>query len=259
MKKPYCFIIPHGGYKVPEELSDLCQLDDLELFFEADTGANDCFNLHQIGTVIHTPIHRLFIDVDRDPYALPPRTQNGVIKTHSLQKKHIFEKGVFPDEIAIAGMIKRYWHPFHARIEHAIKTSRFVVVCHTVMPVAPPAAKDAGFPRPVITIENIVSNGADTITCEQEKTLKLLQLCKKAFAPEKYSATTPFCIGRPAHRYIMHRYAKNLIPTVRLSLSKALFLNEKYFDAENLTIDSQRMHSIKERFYDCFDAFSRFI
>ncbi len=259
MKKPYLFIIPHGGYKVPDELAELCVLSPLELFFEADTGAVECFTLNQIGTVISTPIHRLFIDVDRDPYLLPPKTHNGVIKITTSQKKGIFPQGVFPDEIAIAGMIKRYFFPFHSRIEQAIKTSRFIVVCHTVAPVAPPVAIDAGSPRPIITLEHIVSNGSNITTCDETLTLKLLGILKKAFTGERYTVTTPFCIGSPTKRYIMQRYTKHLLPVIRISLSKALFLNEKYFDPHTLSIDPQRIQSIQERLYECFDTFSKYI
>ncbi|MCX8123667.1 MAG: N-formylglutamate amidohydrolase [Spirochaetes bacterium] len=259
MKKPFCFIIPHGGYKVPDELADFCTLSELELFFEADTAACECFALKEIGTVITTPVHRLFIDVDRDPYSLPPKAHNGVIKTVTSQKKQIFPPGIFPDEIAIAAMIKRYWFPFHSRIEQACKTSRFIIVCHTIAPVAPPIAPDAGSPRPIITLEHGASNGSDITTCDQTAALKLLGLLKKAFAGEKYTVTTPFSIGTPAKRYIMYRYAKHLLPIIRISLSKALFLNEKYFDPHTLSIDPQRIQSIQQRLYECLHTFSKYI
>lgn len=259
MKKPYLFIIPHGGYKVPDELAELCVLSQLELFFEADSGAGECFKLKELGTVISTPVHRLFIDVDRDPYSLPPKSNNGVIKTVTSQRKQIFPPAVFPDEIAIAGMIKRYWFPFHSRIEQVLGASRFIVVCHTVAPVAPPVAADAGSPRPIITLEHIVSNGSDITTCDETLTVKLLGIFKKAFAGEKYTVTTPFCIGNPAKRYIMYKYAKHLVPMIRISLSKALFLNEKYFDPQTLTIDPQRIQSIQQRLYECFEAFARYL
>ncbi len=244
---------------MPDELSQLCTLSELELFFEADTAAHDCFALKEIGTVISMPVHRLFIDVDRDPYSLPPKTYNGVIKTTTSHKKEIFQPGIFPDEIAIAAMIKRYWLPFHSRIEQALKTSRFIVVCHTVAPVAPPVAKDAGSPRPIITLEHITTNGANITTCDETATLKLLGILKKAFAGEKYTVATPFSVGTPAKRYIMHRYAKHLLPIIRISLSKALFLNEKYFDPETLSIDPQRIQSIQQRLCECFHTFSKYI
>lgn len=259
MKKPYLFIIPHGGYNVPDELAELCMLSQLELFFEADTGATECFKLKELGAVISTPVHRLFIDVDRDPYMLPPKSNNGVIKTATSQKKQIFPAGIFPDEIAIAGMIKRYWFPFHSKIEQALGTSRFIVVCHTVAPVAPPVAADAGSPRPIITLEHITSNGSDITTCDETLTVKLLGILQKAFAGEKYTVTAPFCIGRPAKRYIMYKYAKHLLPIIRISLSKALFVNEKYFDPQTLTIDPERIQCIQQRLYECFEAFIRFM
>ena len=261
MEKPYCFIIPHGGYQIPEELAQLCVLNDLELFFEADTCANDLFDLHQIGTVIHTSIHRLFIDVDRDPYTLPPRSSNGVMKMHTSQKKLMFTSGVFPDEIAIAAMMKRYWFPFHNSIEHAVKSksTRCIIVCHTTMPVAPPVAHDAGVPRPIIAIENGVTNGSDIITCEETIALKLLSFFQKAFGSEDCTVTSPFVIAKPAQRYIMQRYAKHKIPIIRVALSKSLFLNEKYFDPQNLSIDSHRTQHIQERLHDCFSKFARFI
>lgn len=259
MKKPYLFIIPHGGYKVPDELADLCVLSQLELFFEADTGASECFKLKELGSVISASVHRLFIDVDRDPYSLPPKSHNGVMKTVTSQKRQMFPSGIFPDEIAIAGMIKRYWLPFHNRIEQALGATRFIVVCHTVAPVAPPVAYDAGSPRPIITLEHIASNGSDIITCDETLTVKLLGILQKAFAGEKYTVTTPFCIGKPAKRYIMYKYAKHLVPMIRISLSKALFLNEKYFDPHTLTIDSQRIQNIHQRLYECFEAFTKYL
>jgi hypothetical protein len=89
--------------------------------------------------------------------------------------------------------------------------------------------------------------------------LKLLSFFQKAFGSEDCTVAAPFVIAKPAQRYIMQRYAKHQIPIIRVALSKALFLNEKYFDPHSLSVDSNRIQHIQERLHDCFSKFARYI
>ncbi|TFH42908.1 MAG: hypothetical protein E4G96_02420, partial [Chrysiogenales bacterium] len=116
MKKirlPILVIIPHGGYTIPEELSGYEAVGTFDLFIQSDSCANEIFSFgDRVTGTVDTGISRLFVDLDRPYTALRPG-QDGVIKRTALDGKSVFIEDQFPDEIAIANILQRYYLPFH--------------------------------------------------------------------------------------------------------------------------------------------------
>jgi len=254
MNLPILIIIPHGGYRVPEELSGYENVNEFDLFLSADTCAREIFDFRESASaVVDSAVSRLFIDTDRHFEQLPPGDPDGVIKTVTTFRKNIFKTGFMPDSTAVANLLRRYYHSFHESIEKALskKNIRLILDCHTVLAAAPASSPDAGSPRPVVRLDNIITSGNSQVKTCDDGFMKLLhETIKKNFSGEKESAGNAFETGSgPVKGYIAEQYGATDIPLVRISLSRALFLNETYFSYDYLRVDDIRIRSIRQNLW----------
>jgi N-formylglutamate amidohydrolase len=252
-KLPILVIIPHGGREVPDEFSGLIQIDDFGIFIESDAYANDLFDFKNVQAKFDTNISRLFIDLDRDPAFITNNTPDGVIKKESISGRKVFREGVYPDDIAFSNILKRYYTPFHNSIRQSITGGeiKFILECHTMMPVGPRFAKDAGKPRPLINIENIIDRESrPRLTCTQEKAEYFLSCFKKYFSSEEFTVSAKFSLNKPKSAgFILEKYGQHKIPMLRFSISSSLYLNDKFFNYEHLTIDKKRIMELKGKIW----------
>lgn len=261
-KLPILIIVPHGGNKVPSELLGHEAVNEFDLFIQSDTCANELFAFDKnILAKIDTNISSLFIDLDRPFNAIPPGNHDGVMKLTTFNEKKIFREKTLPDDLAISNMVKRYYLPFHETIEKIIKTGdvRLILECHTFMAVAPRTARDAGAPRPVILLENQATYNNETVnTCDDPLTLNLLDTLRKAFSNENESIIEKCLLSKyPSKGHILNTYGPGNIPMIRLSLSKALFLNDDYFSYDYLRVDEIRIMQLKEKLWSAIERFYR--
>ena len=252
MKKiPVLIVIPHGGYRVPEELAEFAAVEDSDILLSADTCANDLFCADDLcAAVLNTHISRLFVDVDRAPLDIPPKTPDGVIKTETVFGREIFPEGVFPDEIALTGLLKRYYFPFHSTLKK-IRTSgdiQLILECHTVHAVGPKHAYDKNRPRPVISLQNTIEKDGKIIeTAPLETVQEILAAFKKSLSGEEAADSGSFRISDiPSQGYLMQKHS-GTIPYVRLNLSRGLFLNESYFNYDYGKIDQIRIDELRKK------------
>ena len=261
-KHPILIIVPHGGYQIPEELSEISAVDDFSLFIEADTCANEIFDLRQsVAAVVNSRISRLFVDTDRPYSALPKKETDGVIKTLSLSGKQVFTDKCFPDDIAVSAIIKRYYESFHETIREILETGeiKLIIDCHTVMPIGPKNAKDADMPRPIISVENrIIKNGNIARTCSDNMAEAFLKVLEDSFTKEKDGIDNPYIFKKEVcSGYIMEEYGQSRINMLRLNISKSLFLNEKHFSLDFMKVDELRLAEINRKIKNALKHFSR--
>ncbi len=260
-KVPVLIIIPHGGIIVPDELSGYEQIDRFGLFIESDCCANDLFGFDTIDSIkkIDSQISHMFVDLDRPPQAIPPKTDDGVIKKESLSGRKIFKDRVFPDEIAISNILKRYYFPFHNTIEKIIETGdiKMIFECHTMMPVGPRNSFDPGKPRSLINAVNIASTDDSSIhTCTDDLVKEFLTIVNRAFNSEEATVAGKTAYNKPKFEgYILDKYGPCGIPFIRLSVSKSLFLNDKYFSYEYMKVDELRINELKNKIWSGIDKF----
>ncbi|HPJ38443.1 MAG TPA: N-formylglutamate amidohydrolase [Spirochaetota bacterium] len=256
MKKlPILIVIPHGGYCVPEELEGYQNVTPFDILFEADTCANELFSFDEyVAAKINTDVSRLFVDVDRDHLAVPPAFADGVIKRVTSQDKEVFTDDVFPDEIAISNLIQRYYVPFHETIDKIARTGavRCVLICHTMKVVAPSAAADRGRPRPLVTVNSVVTRGDDIIsTAPDDLARGLLDSFRKELGSENATVAERFSLNSPLFGSHIHKKLSRYdIPVLTVAVSRSLFFNEKYFSYEYLTVDELRIRQLRERLYN---------
>ena len=261
VKAPILIIIPHAGLKVPEELSGYEEVAPFNIFFESDAGVDLLFSAcNYVESVIQSDISRLFVDIDREFRHLHPSTEDGVIKSRNSMNRNIFREGCYPDEIAISNILKRYYFPFHEKIRNIIKTGRIslIIECHTHMPVGPENSPDRGQPRPIV-MTGYTADSDDGIqkTTSPETAMDLASIMGRIFSGEGDTVAGDFRVSGNSGGYLMKNYGTRGIPMLQLSLSRSLFLNDTFFDLEELKIDPARMERLKEMFIGGLEKFRR--
>jgi formiminoglutamase len=256
---PILIIIPHGGCKVPEELSGYESVNKFDLFMQSDTCANDLFSFgDRVAGTVNSDISRLFVDLDRPYTALPP-AKDGVIKKSTLYGRPVFRENLFPDEIAISNLLRRYWFPFHDAVKKDIAAGniRLILECHTMMAVGPKISRDPGKPRPIVRLDSIVP-GKDGIasTCEIEIVRSFMEHMKKPFAHEEDTIAEKFTISdMPTGGFILSQYGIGPVPMIRLSISRSLFLNDTYFSYDYLKVDELRIRHLRDQIWEAVGKF----
>ena len=242
---PLLLVVPHGGCEVPDEFSGYENLSTHDIFFESDSGANTIFNSTAAAEQpVITAISRLFVDPDREFSQLHPKTTDGVIKTRTSMNRDVFKKNCYPDEIAISNILDRYYFPFHESVRAAVnrRKTRMIIECHTHAAVGPLNSSDAGLPRPLVVTGYTQQtapgfNTAAAVSAANELSAIIGRLMMK----EGDTVTERFrteCYDSGG--YIMKIYGASL-PVIYLSVSRALFLNDRDFSLDDLVIDQGRL------------------
>ncbi len=244
---------------MPEEFSGLEEVSKFDLLIQSDTCANDLFSFgDRVAGTIETDISRLFVDLDRRYTALPP-VRDGVIKKTTLHGKPVFREDMFPDEIAISNVLRRYWFPFHDAVTKIMETGglRLILECHTMLAVGPAISRDPGKPRPIILLEHLMDSGGDAAaTCDPGIAASLLEHMEKAFAGEEETIAEKFTLAaEPSPGFIHGQYGKGTVPMIRLSLSRALFLNDTYFSYDYMRVDELRIRELHELLWTAIEKF----
>jgi len=257
---PVLIIVPHGGSQVPEELSGYEALSDFDLLYESDVCANAIFSFREEALAqVDTYISRLFIDMDRSFREPPPVPGDGVMKSSTSQGKPVFGDKTCPDEIAVAAMVKRYYTPFHEAIGKIIATGDIGLIlnCHTMMAVGPAGAADAGLPRPLVSVQSSVMTKKGVVeTAPRALALDLLEALGREFQGEDSTVARRFAHNEPSFRgHCLAAYGLSGIPMLRVSLSRALFFNDRYFSYEYLKVDPLRIEEIRGRVWKAVDRF----
>ncbi len=258
-KIPLLIIIPHPGLIVPEEFYGYEDISPDNIFFESDVGADTLYSAEDYTeSLISSDISRLFVDMDREFRMLHPATEDGVIKSKTSMNKNIFREGCYPDEIAISNILKRYYFPFHERLRNSIKTGKIKLIleCHTHMPVGPGNSPDRGHPRPLVMTGYTANSvtGMDK-TAPPEMAMDLASIMGRIFSGEGDTVAGDFKVSGSSSGYLMRNYGTHGINMLYLSLSRSLFLNDSFFDLENLTIDAARMKKLREMFISGLEKF----
>ena len=252
-------IIPHGGCRVPEEFAGYEAVSKFDLLIQSDTCANGLFSFgDSVAGTIDTDISRLFVDLDRQYTTVPP-ARDGVLKKTTLHGKPVFREDLFPDEIAISNVLRRYWFPFHDAVKKIMDTGglRLIIECHTMLAVGPAISRDPGMPRPIILLENVIDrNGTPVPTCDQAIAANLLEHLKKAFAGVEETIAEKFTLAaEPSPGFIHPHYGGGSVPMIRLSLSRALFLNDTYFSYDYMKVDELRIRQLNELLWSAIEKF----
>lgn len=254
---PVLILIPHGGIRIPEEFSEISRPDSIDAVFSSDAGSNEIFSVSNC-PIMTTNILPLYADVDRPAAALPPSAPDGVIKTKTALGEQLFDEGAFPDYIAITGILKRYYFPFYQTVKKILDTGeiKLVIECHTVAAAGSAGDDDPDAPRPLFSIQTKRDDGsALTEVCAAQTAESLLACVKKSLSGEKHALKDPFILSRNGITGNLCKEFSGKTPYMRVNLSRALFLNDEYFNQDFAKIDGIRLAQLKNRIDESFTKF----
>ena len=164
--------------------------------------------------------------------------------------KIIYRPGQELDDAWTRKILDTYYVPYHQSIatklvEHA--DLQLALDCHTMEAVAPVVSPDPGRPRPLVCLGN--NHGK---SCSPEMAERLAACFREGFGFEEKDVVLnkPFAGG-----YITRTYGEGDLPWVQVEMNRSLYLSEPWFDAENLTVQPQRLKDLNQRFRNTLALF----
>jgi len=229
MKLPFLISIPHGGTKVPDEVLKYNTLHQKDLFFDSDAYTIEIYNLKsKVEEVIKTNIARAYVDLSREIFKMPPDYKDGLIKSHTCYNKKIYKNDLSTD--IIEKLLVKYYHPYHNKLAELCENENIILGldCHSMAEIGPDIAADAFQTRPLINLGDNNGESANT---------KLTKLLKKAFIEVFSFDESQITINNPFKGgYITRNYGNNPIPFIQIEMNRSLYLNEMWFDYDNLNM-----------------------
>ncbi|MBN1478801.1 N-formylglutamate amidohydrolase [candidate division KSB1 bacterium] len=247
---PFLISIPHGGTKIPPELADRVIITPHDLFDDSDAFTREMYDVDDLVVhVIKADIARAFVDVSRAPNQMPPEFPDGLFKSCTCLLKPIYAENEHPGEAVRRQLISRYYESYHKEIKKWCHDPRIRLGldCHSMLPVAPPVAPDAGQKRPLINLGNL--NGK---SCPE----KIVSALADSFCAVFDFSTQEVCINYPFKGgYITQKYAHHPIPWIQIEMNRILYLNDKWFNRELLQMDRTRLTEIHTLFAHVLEEF----
>ncbi len=263
MKKrlPLLISIPHGGTQIPPEVKDRVNLTPRDIFLDGDAFTREIFNFRtRVVFLVETSIARAIVDVNRAPYDRPPSNPDGVVKTITTQKIPVYKEGMYPDNLLIEELLKKYYHNYHTKVDEILARGKIKLAldCHSMLEFTPIISPNAGLIRPLICLSNRGdASGNPTeargpITCPPRWIRTLAGEFKKEFGNEgEVVINNPFFGG-----YNSQLHFKNLgVPWIQVELNRKLYLAKPYFDEKRLMVKKGRIEELRKRIWLAIERF----
>ena len=252
-KLPVLISVPHGGNKIPIEVHDSVALTEKDIFDDSDALTRKIYDFkYEVAAYIDTPIARAIMDLNRAPNDRPPENPDGVFKTETITSRPIYKSGCFPNELSIQKLLSNYYFPYHKMLDVFQNSKRVILAldCHSMMSESPPISDEPGKSRPLICLSNrgdekgLPKNERENITCPSEMIQLLAKCFRRVFSSDEgeIKINEPFSGG-----YIIRSHYKGTIPWIQVEINRKLYLSPPYFNADNLTVTSERIAELRNR------------
>ena len=241
---PIVLSIPHSSIRVPSELEQNVLLNEQDLLGYSDLATDRIFRIPNT-YIVQYQFSRIFVDVNRAPDDISreyERREEGVIVHTTWDDKPIYREE--PSEEQMNELIKKYHDPFHEEIDSYMARAKFLIDCHSYLPVGPPLKIDAGKPRPDVCLGN-----TNYSTCTREHTV----FFREFFERHGYSVSINFpyqgkyTLGRHCHR---RRIPHFLVPGIQIELNQKLYADPVTHTVDDEAIDALNilMQKVVEEF-----------
>lgn len=259
MKKPILISIPHGGWKVADEIKDIWALSKKDAFFDGDPYTSRIYDFSDrvnIQTIME--YYRAVVDLNRQPDDIAPQNPDGVIKSLTCYNVDVYKKNKFPDEHLKKILLDKYYFPYHQFLQDCLKRKdiKMGVDCHSMAAVSPPIEGDTREPRPLICLGNLgdaegnIGERHHRITCEPGMLKFMRDEFINVFLHEDVDLEIPaFCSMNVPFEggYITRQMGNKGISFVQIEMSRALYLSSPYFDEETLLLDEKRIKDLNNK------------
>ncbi len=248
MKWPFVVSIPHCGQKVPDYILRLIRLDWQQIMESVDIGTKEIFGGLPVHKTVMAKWSRLVVDLNRAPSDMSDR---GVVARVDYHGRRVYRENVVINTQEVNRRIREYYLPYHQQLNKAIASPEVIGLfdCHSLEPIAPPGAPDAGRPRADIILGNNGSSvrGSDgpKVTCST----RFLQLITSILSKEGFSVSLnyPYSGG-----FITTFYGQDL--RKRGGFALQVEINQSLlFKHGQKTPDPDLERSVKARIWNVFE------
>lgn len=265
MKEPILVSIPHGGWKVPNEIKHIWALTREEAFHDGDPYTSQIYDFSaRVNTQITMEYYRAAVDLNREPGDIAPENPDGLIKSHTCYNAAVYKNGIIPDENLKKILIDTYYHPYHNYLKDSARRSdiKMGVDCHSMAAVTPPiGGEDAGKARSLICLGNLgdehgmICPPHNRLSCDTE----LINFVKDEFCklfrhedvelrvPAVCTTNVPYEGGYFEGGYITRSMGYEDIPFFQIEMSRALYLSQRYFNEKTLIVDEKRIKDLNQK------------
>ena len=259
MKAPILVSIPHGGWKVADEIKDIWALSKKDAFHDGDPFTSKIYDYSErVVFQIVMEYYRAVIDLNRQPDDIAPENPDGVIKSHTCWNVPVYKQESLPDATLTKILLEQYYYPYHKQMEEQIKNPdiKLAVDCHSMAAKSPPIEADAGAVRPLICLGNLGDENGEIepvfnrVTCDPELIRFMANEFRIVFQHEDLEVAPPAIatVNVPFNGgNITRRYGGRGTPFVQIEMSRALYLTEEYFDEKNLKVKESRIKDLNEK------------
>ena len=237
--------VPHHSGAVPLEILAEMLGDDVHdeaacaarrerLFREGDPHTDRMFLLPGARLVTATA-SRFVVDLNRHP---DDRGPNGVVKLRDFGGESLYGGGAPPSEDDVAARVRRFYEPFHAHVEHELRTRRplALIDAHSMTPTGPDLGPDHGGVRPAASLitgggpdgeptdgpVSLPGTAARALAAALERALAARLPLGVDGAPEGVRINDPFAVGEVQRRYGAPDHPAG-VPAVAIEINRALF------------------------------------
>ena len=153
MDFPFIISIPHGSWKIPQEIRSAIALNDEEIMESTDMGTREIFESLPAGVVLCARWSRLAADLNRTPNQQGPK---GVVALVDYEGRTVYLPGREPDRVERNRRIREYYMPYHNKLKQALGNPGITALidCHSLNGTGPAEAPDAGRKRKDIVLSN---------------------------------------------------------------------------------------------------------
>ena len=250
---PFLISVPHGGLEVPDEVVNRLLLSSEDLARLSDPGTIDLFDLRgRVAAWRAVPVSRMVVDVNRSPFDIPPRRNDGVVKLRTIEGQPVYRPGDEPAIDLVHRLMMDHYFPFHEGIDRLIDEHdvRIAFDCHSMMDRGPKLAPDAGQRRPQICLGNHGdASGAprphQLATCPSSWIKRLADAFAEEFPAARVAINRPYAGGFTSIAHYWHRG----VPYVQIEVNRSLY------ESSEGTVDFGRVRNVREQVLRALVAF----
>jgi len=259
MKEPILVSVPHGGWKIADEVKNIWALSPRNALHDGDPFTARIYDFSdRVNEQIVMEYYRAVVDLNRRPDDIAPANPDGVIKSHTCYNVEVYKPGCLPDEELKRTLLEKYYFPYHRFIVETLKRDDIImgVDCHSMAALSPPIEKDAGAPRPLICLGNLGDSSGNAaepfnrVTCPPSMIRFMAEEFARVFqhedvdidVPSAASMNIPFSGG-----YITRQAGDGKSAFVQIEMSRALYICKPCFNEESLEIDGGRIKDLNTK------------